>query len=100
MLSKKRDFYEVLGLRKGASKAEIKKSYFDLAKKFHPDVNKDKGADAKFKEVTEAYECLENDEKRGAYDAYGHAAEGSEQQGNPFAGFQSGRSPWESFDCI
>jgi DnaJ-class molecular chaperone len=95
--TRKRDYYDVLGLKKGANKAEIKKSYFEMAKKYHPDVNKEKGADAKFKEVTEAYECLENDEKRGLYDNFGHeAVDGSNGggQGNPFAGgfggFQGG----------
>jgi molecular chaperone DnaJ len=85
--SKKRDYYEILGLRPGATKAEIKKSYFDMAKKYHPDVNKEKGADAKFKEVTEAYEVLEDDQKRQMYDNFGHDAANAQDAGsNPFAG--------------
>ena len=54
----KRDYYEVLGLSKGASEAEIKKAYRSLAKKYHPDVNKEAGAEEKFKEINEAYEVL------------------------------------------
>ena len=69
----KRDFYDVLGLSRGASKADIKKKYFELAKKYHPDVNKEKDAQDKFREVTEAYEVLEDDKKRELYDNYGHA---------------------------
>eukprot|EP00560_Eucampia_antarctica_P006095 CAMPEP_0197823918 /NCGR_PEP_ID=MMETSP1437-20131217/1235_1 /TAXON_ID=49252 ORGANISM="Eucampia antarctica, Strain CCMP1452" /NCGR_SAMPLE_ID=MMETSP1437 /ASSEMBLY_ACC=CAM_ASM_001096 /LENGTH=515 /DNA_ID=CAMNT_0043423325 /DNA_START=111 /DNA_END=1658 /DNA_ORIENTATION=+ len=69
----KRDFYEVLGVQRGDDKGTIKKAYFNLAKKFHPDANKgDKGASEKFKTVTEAYECLSDDKQRELYDTYGH----------------------------
>jgi len=72
-MAEKRDYYEVLGLSKSATDQDIKKAYRSLAKKFHPDVNKEKGADVKFKEVQEAYETLMDPQKRAAYDQFGHA---------------------------
>ena len=69
----KRDYYEVLGVAKSASKEEIKAAYRKLALQFHPDRNKDSGAEAKFKEISEAYAVLSDDQKRQQYDAYGHA---------------------------
>jgi molecular chaperone DnaJ len=74
----KQDFYEVLELRKGASEDDIKKSYRRLARKYHPDVNKDPGAEDRFKAVTEAYEVLGDAQKRAMYDQYGHAGPGFE----------------------
>ncbi|MCB9493676.1 MAG: molecular chaperone DnaJ [Epsilonproteobacteria bacterium] len=69
----KRDYYEVLGVSKGASADEIKKAYRKLALKYHPDRNPDnKDAEAKFKEATEAYEILSNEQKRKTYDQFGH----------------------------
>ena len=65
------DFYEVLGVKKGAQPDEIKKAYRQLALKFHPDVNKSKEAEEKFKEINEAYAVLSDPEKRKKYDAYG-----------------------------
>lgn len=83
----KKDFYEVLGVSKKADKAEIKKAYFKLAKKYHPDTNKDdKSAADKFKEVTEAYEVLSDDQQRQMYDQFGHAATDPNFQQNPFGG--------------
>lgn len=69
----KRDYYEVLGLSKGASDDEIKKAYRKMAKKYHPDVNKDAGAEDAFKEVNEAYEVLSDAQKKATYDQFGHA---------------------------
>ena len=69
-----RDPYEVLGLSPGASDEEVKKAYRALAKKYHPDLNPgDKEAEAKFKEVNEAYEVLSDSEKKSRYDQFGHA---------------------------
>lgn len=74
----KRDYYEVLGVEKNASTAEIKKAYRKLALKYHPDKNPDdKAAEDKFKEAAEAYEVLSNDEKKAKYDRFGHAGMGA-----------------------
>ena len=81
-MATKRDYYEVLGVSKTASKDEIKSAYRKLAKKYHPD-NKETGDEAKFKEVQEAYDVLFDDQKRSAYDRFGHAAF---EQGGPNAG--------------
>ncbi|UCF11939.1 MAG: molecular chaperone DnaJ [Thermoplasmatales archaeon] len=69
----KRDYYEILGIDKNASKSEIKKAYRKLALKYHPDKNPDKNAEEKFKEISEAYAVLYDDEKRKMYNMYGHA---------------------------
>jgi len=80
----KKDFYEVLGVSKTASKDEIKTAYRKAALKFHPDRNKEAGAEEKFKEINEAYEVLSNEEKKSAYDQYGHAA--FDPNSGPFGG--------------
>ena len=74
----KKDYYEILGVKKSATKQEIKKAYRKLALKYHPDKNKEKGAEEKFKEISEAYAVLYDEEKRKLYDQYGHA--GIDQQ--------------------
>ena len=70
----KRDYYEVLGIDKSASEAEIKSAFRKLAKQYHPDVNKAPDAEAKFKEIQEAYAVLSDEERRKQYDQFGHAA--------------------------
>ena len=73
-MADKRDYYEVLGVAKTATDAELKSAYRKLAKKYHPDLNKDnKEAEEKFKEVNEAYEVLSDSSKRQKYDQFGHA---------------------------
>ncbi|WP_035017102.1 DnaJ domain-containing protein, partial [Enterovibrio norvegicus] len=85
----KRDFYEVLGVSRDASERDIKKAYKRLAMKYHPDKNPgDESATDKFKEVKLAYEILTDDQKRAAYDQYGHAA--FEQGGMGGGGFGGG----------
>lgn len=89
MAESKRDYYEVLGVSKNASDAEIKKAYRALAKKYHPDMNPgDKEAEKKFKEASEAYAVLSDADKRHQYDQFGHAAfEGGAGGAGGFGGF-------------
>jgi molecular chaperone DnaJ len=72
MSGNKRDYYEVLGIQRSANKEEIKNSYRKLALQYHPDRNKSPGAEERFKEISEAYAVLSDDEKRKRYDTYGH----------------------------
>lgn len=85
-MAEKRDYYDVLGVSRDASDAEIKKAYRKLSKKYHPDINKEAGAEEKFKEVSEAYEVLSDAQKRAAYDQYGHAST-DPNFGQGFGGF-------------
>jgi molecular chaperone DnaJ len=111
----KRDFYEILGVSKSATDAEMKKAYRKLAIKYHPDKNPDnKEAEEKFKEAAEAYEILSNSDKRARYDRFGHQGVGGAGGGDGFGGGMSmddifsqfgdifgggggGSSPFESF---
>ena len=87
-MADKRDYYEVLGVDKSASDADIKKAYRSLAKKYHPDMNPgDKEAEQKFKEVNEAYAVLSDADKRKKYDTYGHDAFDPTAGGSGFSGF-------------
>ena len=90
-MAEKRDFYEVLGVSKSATKDEIKSAYRKLAKVYHPD-NKQTGDEAKFKEIQEAYDILYDDQKRQTYDQFGHAAFDQSAGGGAggFNGFQGG----------
>ena len=92
-MADKRDYYEVLGVSRDATDAEIKKAYRKLSKKYHPDINQEAGAEDKFKEVSEAYEILSDAQKRAAYDQYGHAATDpnfGQGFGGGFGGFGGG----------
>ncbi len=84
----KRDYYEVLGIARGASAADIKTSYRRLARQFHPDINKEPEAEKRFKEINEAYEVLGDEHKRATYDRFGHAGlQGGAAGAGGFSGF-------------
>lgn len=94
----KRDYYEVLGIEKGASQDEIKKAYRKMSKKYHPDINQEEGSDEKFKEISEAYEVLSDEDKRAQYDRFGH--EGMNQQFGGGGGFGGGAGGFGGFEDI
>jgi molecular chaperone DnaJ len=90
-MTEKRDYYEVLGVSRSATADDLKRSYRKLAREFHPDINRQDGAEERFKEINEAYEVLSDTDRRAAYDRFGHAANGMGGGGDPF-GF--GGSPF------
>src|SRR5881392_136709 len=98
----KRDFYETLGVSKSADAEELKRAYRKLAMQFHPDRNaSDKTAEQKFKEISEAYDVLKDDQKRAAYDRFGHAAfEGGMGAAGARAGFGDFASFGDVFEDI
>ncbi|KAJ3311473.1 hypothetical protein HDU76_003115, partial [Blyttiomyces sp. JEL0837] len=92
-LASKRDPYEVLGVSKSASASEIKKAYYQKAKEYHPDTNKDPASKEKFVELQHAYEILSDDQKKAAYDQFGHSdGQDGFPGGGPGAGFNGGFS--------
>ncbi|MBI1880928.1 MAG: molecular chaperone DnaJ [Chloroflexi bacterium] len=99
-MSNKRDYYEVLGVAKGAAPEEIKKAYRQMARKYHPDVNKEPDAEDKFKEVNEAYEVLSDEQKRTMYDRFGHAGLGGAGGFGGFQDFGGFRDPFEIFEEV
>jgi molecular chaperone DnaJ len=100
-MSTKRDYYEILGVARGASPDEIKKSYRQLARKYHPDVNKETDAEEKFKEINEAYEILSDEQKRAMYDRFGHSGVGGAGGfGGGFQDFGGFRDPFEIFEEV
>lgn len=95
-MNSKRDYYEVLGINRSASQDEVKKAYRRLARQYHPDVSDAPDAEARFKEINEAYEVLSDPEKRATYDRFGHAGPGGLGFGFDF-GF---RDPFEIFEEV
>ncbi|CAH0192155.1 Chaperone protein DnaJ [Peribacillus simplex] len=93
----KRDYYEVLGLSKSASKDEIKKAYRKLSKQYHPDINKADDAADKFKEIKEAYEVLSDEQKKAHYDQFGHTDPNQGFGGQDFGGFGGFEDIFSSF---
>lgn len=100
MATNKRDYYEVLGVSRSATEDELKKAYRRLAKQYHPDANKEQGAEARFIEINEAYEVLNDPQKRAAYDRFGHAGVGNGAAGAGFSDFGSFSSINDLFETF
>lgn len=90
-----KDLYEILGVEKSAADADIKRAYRKLAAKYHPDVNKEEDADAKFKEIQKAYAVLSDPQKRAQYDRFGSVGGGGGAPGGGFGGFDFGDAHFE-----
>ena len=103
-MSTKRDYYEILGVPRTAGQEEIKRAFRRLARQYHPDVNKSPEAESAFKEINEAYEVLSDEQKRMAYDRFGHAGVNGVGGGtgpfDPFAGFGFGDIILDSFETL
>jgi molecular chaperone DnaJ len=95
----KRDYYEILGVQRGADDATLKRAFRKMARQYHPDVNREPGAEESFKEVGEAYEVLTDPQKRALYDQYGHAGVNG-AAGADFGGFGSFADIFEQFGSI
>lgn len=94
-MAEKRDYYEVLGVSRTADEKEIKRAYHQMARQYHPDVNKESHAEETFKEINEAYDVLSDKDRRAAYDRFGHAGvQGGFGGGDPFGGFGGAGSPF------
>ncbi|MFW5708944.1 MAG: DnaJ domain-containing protein, partial [Chloroflexota bacterium] len=92
-----RDYYDILGVQRNASKDDIKRSFRKLARQYHPDVSEEPDAEAKFKEINEAYEVLADDEKRARYDRFGHAGVSGQTGGFNATGFAGFEEIFEEF---
>lgn len=98
-MTSKQDYYDILGVARDANDDALKRAFRQLARRYHPDVNKDPSAEARFKEVSEAYEVLSDPEKRRVYDQYGHAGLGGQDFGG-FGDFSSFGDIFEQFDSL
>ena len=98
--SNKRDYYDLLGVHKGASDEDIKRAFRKLAMEYHPDRNRREGAAEKFKEINEAYQVLSDSQKRSAYDRYGHAGVSGNGNARGFEGFENFGGFGDIFDAF
>lgn len=95
-----KDYYKILGVSKNSSSKDVKKAYYQLAKKYHPDTNKDPNASKKFQEVSEAYEILSDDTKRKEYDTFGTTTEQMNRNGSAGPTGQGFNQHWQYTSTI